>query len=86
MHSETGMEMIKHFLCTISGLKGDWTMDQVVEVQMKSIADQVGPTSDCKCMSAWGVVCVWRWGHRARCCRRRGVTVRAYALALLLGQ
>jgi hypothetical protein len=36
------MDMIKHFLVDIAGVKPDWTMDQVVEEQMRIIAQTVG--------------------------------------------
>jgi hypothetical protein len=41
-HTEGGMDMIKHFLVDIAGVKPDWTMDQVVEEQMRIIAQTVG--------------------------------------------
>lgn len=40
-HTEGGMEMIKHFLVNIAGVKSDWTMDQVVEEQIKKVHEMV---------------------------------------------
>lgn len=45
MHTEKGIDMLRHFLLTIAGLKADWTMGQVVEEQMKAIAAKVRNTS-----------------------------------------
>ena len=33
--------MIKHFLVELSGITPDWTMDQVLEEQLKKINDLV---------------------------------------------
>jgi GMP synthase (glutamine-hydrolysing) len=41
MHTENGLDMIKHFLLDISGLKADWTMDQVLEEQLAKITELV---------------------------------------------
>ena len=41
MHTEGGLDMIKHFLTNISALKPDWTMDQVLEEQMRKINELV---------------------------------------------
>lgn len=35
VHSERGGETLKHFLHTIAGLKGDWTMASVMEAEMQ---------------------------------------------------
>ena len=43
MHTEGGMDMIKHFLMDIAGVKPDWTMGQVIENQMRIIAEKVRP-------------------------------------------
>lgn len=51
MHTETGMEMIKHFLLDISGLTPDWNMGQVVEEQLQKIVEMVG--------GAWIRVLCW---------------------------
>jgi GMP synthase (glutamine-hydrolysing) len=55
MHSEYGMEMIKHFLLDIAGVKPDWTMDQVLEEQLKKINDLVGPDGIAICALSGGV-------------------------------
>lgn len=54
-HTEQGMEMIKHFLITIAGVTPDWSMNQVVEEQMKAIADLVGPEEHVICALSGGV-------------------------------
>lgn len=42
MHTEHGMEMIKHFLIGIAAVPADWNMGQVLEEQMAKIKAQVG--------------------------------------------
>jgi GMP synthase (glutamine-hydrolysing) len=54
-NTEGGMAMIKHFLLDIACVKPDWTMDQVLEEQMKKIAAQVGPTEHAICALSGGV-------------------------------
>ena len=41
MHTDGGMDMLKHFLVGIAGVKADWTMDHVLEGQLRLIADTV---------------------------------------------
>ena len=41
MHTEGGLDMIKHFLTDISGLKPDWTMEHVLEEQLRKINELV---------------------------------------------
>ncbi len=41
MHTQHGMEMIKHFLIGISQVPADWNMGQVMEEQLAKIAAQV---------------------------------------------
>lgn len=41
MHTEHGMEMIKHFLIGISQVPADWNMGQVLDEQIKAISTQV---------------------------------------------
>ncbi|GAX77333.1 hypothetical protein CEUSTIGMA_g4779.t1 [Chlamydomonas eustigma] len=55
MHTESGLDMIKHFLLDISGLKADWTMDQVLEEQLAKIAELVGPEGHAICALSGGV-------------------------------
>ncbi len=55
MHTERGMDMIKHFLVTISAVKADWTMDQVLEQQLQKIAELVGPEGHAICALSGGV-------------------------------
>jgi hypothetical protein len=40
-HTEGGMEMLKYYLTKIAGVKPDWSMSQVVEEQIKAIANLV---------------------------------------------
>ncbi len=42
MHTDGGMDMLKHMLVTLAGVKPDWTMDHVLEGQLRAIAEQVG--------------------------------------------
>lgn len=55
MHTEDGLETLKHFLFTTSGLKPDWTMDEVIQQQLESIAKQVGPDDHAICALSGGV-------------------------------
>ena len=50
MHTEGGLDMIKHFLTNISALKPDWTMDQVLEEQIRKINELVSKTTTTKNM------------------------------------
>lgn len=52
MHTEGGIDMIRHFLVDIAGCKADWTMDQVLEEQLKKIADVVRGLMSVGC--GWG--------------------------------
>lgn len=45
MHTDHGLEMIKHFLIGISRVPADWNMGQVLEEQLQKIAKQVGATA-----------------------------------------
>jgi GMP synthase (glutamine-hydrolysing) len=49
MHTEHGMEMIKHFLIGIAHVPADWTMGQVLEEQLQKIAAQVGSSRTLIC-------------------------------------
>lgn len=55
MHTEGGMDMIKHFLMDIAKIKADWTMDQVLEEQLKKIDALVGPEGVAICALSGGV-------------------------------
>eukprot|EP00195_Chlamydomonas_chlamydogama_P016056 CAMPEP_0202890436 /NCGR_PEP_ID=MMETSP1392-20130828/832_1 /ASSEMBLY_ACC=CAM_ASM_000868 /TAXON_ID=225041 /ORGANISM="Chlamydomonas chlamydogama, Strain SAG 11-48b" /LENGTH=536 /DNA_ID=CAMNT_0049574005 /DNA_START=190 /DNA_END=1800 /DNA_ORIENTATION=- len=55
MHTEGGMDMIKHFLTDISGVAADWTMGQVLEEQLRKIAELVGPEDHAICALSGGV-------------------------------
>lgn len=46
MHTERGIETIKHFLVTIAKVKADWTMDQVLEEQLRKVAEKVSHLVD----------------------------------------
>ena len=35
------MEMVKHFLLTIANIKPDWSMKEVIDMQIKAIHDLV---------------------------------------------
>lgn len=47
-HTEHGLETITHFLTTIAKVKADWTMDQVLEEQLKKIAEKVSRQANLK--------------------------------------
>lgn len=55
MHTDGGLDMIKHFLTDISGVTADWTMNQVLEEQLKRINEQVGPEAHAICALSGGV-------------------------------
>ena len=55
MHTEKGVETIKHFLFGIAGLKGDWSMQNVYEEQVSLIQSKVGPTDHVICALSGGV-------------------------------
>lgn len=55
MHSESGLDMIKHFLVDIAGATADWTMEQVLEEQLKKISALVGPDDHAICALSGGV-------------------------------
>ncbi|KAL6756899.1 hypothetical protein V8C86DRAFT_2637023 [Haematococcus lacustris] len=54
-HTEGGMHMIQHFLTKLAGMKPDWTMDHVVEEQMRLIREKVGPEEHVICALSGGV-------------------------------
>ncbi len=41
-HTQWGQAILRNFLFTIAGLKGDWTMESFVEEQVRRIREQVG--------------------------------------------
>lgn len=55
MHTEGGTDTIRHFLLDIAGVKPDWTMAEVLETQLKLIAEQVGPEDHAICALSGGV-------------------------------
>ncbi|KXZ44305.1 hypothetical protein GPECTOR_69g398 [Gonium pectorale] len=55
MHTEHGMEMIKHFLIGIAQTPADWNMGQVLEEQLQKIAALVGPEDHAICALSGGV-------------------------------
>ncbi|GIL72048.1 hypothetical protein Vretimale_551 [Volvox reticuliferus] len=55
MHTEHGMEMIKHFLIGIARVPADWNMGQVLEEQLQKVAQQVGPEEHAICALSGGV-------------------------------
>ena len=57
MHTEGGLEMLKHFLMDISGVKPDWTMDQVLEEQLRKISDLVRGRGGGAVTSPWNCLC-----------------------------
>lgn len=44
--TEGGMDMVKHFLLSIANIKPDWSMKEVIDMQIKAIHDAV---SGCMC-------------------------------------
>ncbi|KAF5827549.1 GMP synthetase, partial [Dunaliella salina] len=54
-HTEGGMEMVKHFLLSIAGIKPDWSMKEVIDMQIKAIHDLVGPDEHVICALSGGV-------------------------------
>uniref|UniRef100_A0A7S0YS74 GMP synthase [glutamine-hydrolyzing] n=1 Tax=Polytomella parva TaxID=51329 RepID=A0A7S0YS74_9CHLO len=55
MHTETGVEMISHFLTKIAKVTPDWDMGQVLEGQLRKVAEQVGPDDHAICALSGGV-------------------------------
>lgn len=62
MHTETGIDMIRHFLLAISGMKPDWNMGQVVEEQLQKIAELVRVRRGAQ------PACAWRMQRMPRAC------------------
>lgn len=44
VNTDGGMEMVKHFLLSIAGIKPDWSMKEVIDMQIKAINDLVSVT------------------------------------------
>ena len=42
MHTQEGMNMLRNFVLTICGCKGDWKMDSFVEMNIRTIREKVG--------------------------------------------
>jgi len=55
MHTTKGMETIRHFLFDIAGLKGDWSMQNVLNEQIAIVQSKVGPTEHVICALSGGV-------------------------------
>ena len=48
-HSVHGYDILRNFALNICGAKGDWTMDNFIEMQIKQIREKVG---DKRCSSS----------------------------------
>jgi GMP synthase (glutamine-hydrolysing) len=55
MHSEGGADTLRHFLLDVAGVKADWTMAEVLETELKLVAEQVGPEDHAICALSGGV-------------------------------
>mmetsp|Transcript_34061 Transcript_34061/g.73758 ORF Transcript_34061/g.73758 Transcript_34061/m.73758 type:complete len:545 (+) Transcript_34061:182-1816(+) len=55
MHTPKGLETLRHFLFRISGLKGSWSMKNVIEEQIALIHEKVGPSDHVICALSGGV-------------------------------
>lgn len=55
MHTEGGLLTLRHLLLSIAGLKGDWTMKEVLEQQLRLLEEQVGPQDHAICALSGGV-------------------------------
>lgn len=55
MHTDGGLDMIKHFLTDIAGLAADWTMEEVLNETLRKIEAQVGPDDHAICALSGGV-------------------------------
>jgi len=55
MHSLRGKETIRRFLFDTCGLRGDWSMKNVLEEQLNIIRQQVGPEDHAICALSGGV-------------------------------
>lgn len=55
VHSERGKETLRRFLFDVSGMGGDWRMENVLEEEMEKIRQQVGPADHVICALSGGV-------------------------------
>mmetsp|Transcript_3244 Transcript_3244/g.5447 ORF Transcript_3244/g.5447 Transcript_3244/m.5447 type:complete len:548 (+) Transcript_3244:95-1738(+) len=55
MHTLKGLETLKHFLFDIAGLRGLWSMKNILEEQLALITSQVGPEDHVICALSGGV-------------------------------
>lgn len=55
MHTEGGTDTLRHFLLDLAGVKADWTMAEVLETQLRLVAEQVGPEDHAICALSGGV-------------------------------
>ena len=68
MHTESGMEMIKHFLTDIAKVPADWNMGQVLEEQLRKIADLVSGQRASERARACTHACMHACGAPLRVC------------------
>ncbi len=54
-HTENGAEILRRFLVDLSGIAADWSMQSVMEEQIKSIRERVGPSAHVLCALSGGV-------------------------------
>ena len=54
-HTERGLELLRHFLLDAAGLDANWTMDSVLEDQVREIQKKVGPNEHVICALSGGV-------------------------------
>lgn len=46
-HSEYGNALLKHFAIDVCQCKGDWSMDNFIDMQIAKIREQVGTKKSC---------------------------------------
>lgn len=54
-HTPEGMETLKHFLFNVCGVTAGWTMEDVLDEEIKVINDMVGPEEHVICALSGGV-------------------------------
>lgn len=54
-HSVLGMETLRHFLFSVCGIKADWKLEDVLEEQIRTVREMVGPVDHAICALSGGV-------------------------------
>lgn len=61
MHTEGGIDTLRHFLLDIAAVKADWTMAEVLETQLRLIEQAVS-------IAKWiAGVCTWKYTNMPTC-------------------